>query len=114
MDITRSAILAASVFIAGCATSKTVGVPAGGAMPPGHLNCRTGCNTIPRFYSGVAYNYCFAVNAKRRDPLMYNSIEQSAYLLDTVASGIVDTLVLPYTVYSQVKKGNIQFRVGEQ
>ena len=40
---------------------------------------------------------------------MFNSVEQSTYLLDSISSAILDTLVLPYTLYNQVNKGNIRF-----
>ena len=110
MDIPKITVLAAFCIIAcGCATSKTVGVSAGAALIPNYLNSRTACSSLPRIYSGLAYNYCFAINAERRDPVMYNSVEQSVYLLDSVSSAILDTVVLPYTIYSQANKGNIRF-----
>jgi uncharacterized protein YceK len=65
---------------------------------------KTKCDTIPRLYSGVAYDFCrlHAEPAK-----FYNEAVLSFYLFDFMFSGVVDTVALPYSGYLQYKTGNI-------
>ncbi|MNE82349.1 hypothetical protein D3C80_1790670 [compost metagenome] len=63
---------------------------------------KTYCQTIPHIYSGVTYDFCI-LNAPPEPaeflmPLM---------LVDLLLSGVMDTVLLPYTVYRQVIDGNI-------
>ncbi|EPN6724728.1 YceK/YidQ family lipoprotein [Pseudomonas putida] len=61
------------------------------------------CPEIPRMYSGVAYQFCNLTGPERK------GVHSDPYeiVVDMVASGIADTVVLPYTSYQQYKHGNI-------
>lgn len=63
---------------------------------------KTYCESIPRAYSGLAFNFCL-LNA----PPDYTGMLVPLVLVDMTASGIVDTVVLPYTIYQQATLGNM-------
>lgn len=64
---------------------------------------KTYCQSIPRVYSGLAYDFCM-LNAPP-DP---TGIFVPIVLLDFVLSGALDTVALPYTIYRQGTDGNIR------
>ena len=70
---------------------------------------KTYCQSIPRVYSGLAYDFC-VLNAPP-DP---TGFLVPFVLLDLVLSGVGDTVTLPYTIYRQATDGNITiyWRVG--
>jgi len=63
---------------------------------------KTYCQSIPRIYSGLAYDFC-VLNAPP-DP---SGFLVPMALLDLPLSGAFDTVALPYTVYRQVTDGNL-------
>ncbi|EPA98341.1 Protein of unknown function (DUF1375) [Pseudomonas sp. G5(2012)] len=63
---------------------------------------KTYCQSIPRVYSGLAYDFC-VLNAPP-DP---TGIYVPLVLVDLVLTGVLDTVVLPYTIYRQGTDGNI-------
>lgn len=113
----QTVIILLTLVCSGCATSKTVNVIENGAIAHNYWNSRTHCNSLPRVYSGVAHNACFALFAERTGGAIYNSFEVGGYLLDSLASAVADTLVLPYTICTQYQSGNIRvtdYREGER
>ena len=65
----------------------------------------TYCESIPRVYSGVSYDFCI-LNSKPDSTEI--DVLVGFYLLDGVLSAASDTLILPYTIYQQAEKGSIQ------
>lgn len=63
---------------------------------------KTYCQSIPRVYSGLAYDFCI-LNASP-DP---TGVLVPFVLLDLTLSGVADTVCLPYTLYRQAADGNI-------
>ena len=63
---------------------------------------KTYCQSIPRIYSGLAYDFC-VLNAPP-DP---TGFLVPFVLLDLGLSGVCDTLSLPYTIYRQATDGNL-------
>lgn len=63
---------------------------------------KTYCQSIPRIYSGLAYDFC-VLNAPP-DP---TGFLVPFVLLDFTLSGVLDTVALPYTIYRQATDGNI-------
>ena len=63
---------------------------------------KTYCQSIPRIYSGLAYDFC-VLNAPP-DP---SGFLVPFVLLDLPLSGVFDTVVLPYTIYRQSADGNL-------
>ncbi|MFK3971203.1 YceK/YidQ family lipoprotein [Pseudomonas sp. NPDC087358] len=90
--------------ISGCGTIVTLSNEKGAAneLASWHSNCQT----IPRVYSGLAYEFC-TLNGPERHA---DESAASAAAFDLVLSGIADTLVIPYTGYQQYQLGNIQVR----
>jgi len=60
------------------------------------------CNTINRIYSGVQYDYCVVKKGDGSD------WELKGYLVwDFPFSLVLDTVVLPYTIFKQIKDGSL-------
>jgi uncharacterized protein YceK len=80
------------LFITGCSTATTV---IGGANGTYKIEFS---RSIPRVYSGTANNltYCHEGNA-----------EDFTTLIDIPFSLAADTLMLPYTIVTQAKYGNL-------
>ncbi|MGE1155883.1 YceK/YidQ family lipoprotein [Pseudomonas kitaguniensis] len=96
------ALLLASLAVSGCGTTNTV---LRDDMAATHLlrQQKTYCQSVPRVYSGVAFDFC-VLNA----PLTSADFLLPVVLLDIAASGIVDTVLLPYTIYRQNQDGSIE------
>lgn len=69
----------------------------------------TYCENIPRVYSGVAYDFCHLHSSRDR---VYIDWYLGFYLIDGLASGLVDTMLLPYTSYKQYKDGSLSVQQG--
>lgn len=68
----------------------------------------TKCDSMARIYSGVFYDFC-SLHA-RPGPVHTRSpfTDTVPFLLtDMAASGIFDTLLLPYSIYRQTSDGSI-------
>lgn len=67
-------------------------------------NKNTYCDSIPRVYSGVAYDFC-CLHSNPGGTYVDGFL--GFYLMDVVASTVVDTAILPYTGYLQYKYGRL-------
>lgn len=65
----------------------------------------TYCDSVSRVYSGVAYNLCILNSEPSSTDI---DVLVGFYLIDGVFSAVTDTLVLPYTIFSQSEKGSIE------
>lgn len=99
----KSALMIGACLIAlsGCGTAKTV-LQADEDATRSLRKHKTYCQSIPRLYSGLAYNFCI-LNAPP-DP---TGFLVPYALLDITLSGVMDTVALPYTIYRQVAHGNL-------
>ena len=110
MNPTKNLLLAAMVLsITGCGTINTVFRP--DAVASQNLKeSRSYCENVPRIYSGVIYGFCTLNGAP--DTTKEHTRDASGSLpifaAELLASGLLDTLVLPYTVYRQNKDGSIE------
>lgn len=98
----------AIALLSGCGTIKTLNDEKGAVddLASWHSECKT----IPRTYSGTAYQFC-NLNAPER----YGSHEGAKDVgFDLVLSAVADTVVLPYTVYMQAQHGAIPVRRKER
>ncbi len=98
-----------SILMAGCGTVNTV-VGGDATASRGLKKAETYCDSIPRVYSGVSYNFCllhaepYAINTQ-------HGIDGVPLLaMDFVLSGMLDTVALPYTIYRQCTDGNIEIQ----
>ncbi|UOB24548.1 YceK/YidQ family lipoprotein [Pseudomonas orientalis] len=70
---------------------------------------KTYCQSVPRIYSGVTYNLCVLhAPPNTGGGLAVNSVPLT--FIDVPLSGVLDTLLLPYTVYRQSADGSIDLR----
>jgi uncharacterized protein YceK len=100
--IKMAAILGAcSLTLSGCGTALTVLQDDENAARSLRKQ-KTYCQSIPRVYSGLAYDFC-VLNAPP-DP---TGILVPFVLLDVTLSGVFDTAFLPYTLYRQMADGNL-------
>lgn len=67
----------------------------------------TYCDSIPRVYSGVAYDFCCLHSQPR---VMYIDGFTALYLMDGLVSAVVDTVLLPYTSYQHYMHGSLIVR----
>jgi len=98
---TAIAISTFSLALTGCGTAATV-LQSDEDAARSLRKQKTYCQTIPRIYSGLAYDFCY-LNAPP-EPASYLA---SFVLLDLALSGVLDTVCLPYTLYRQTTDGNL-------
>ncbi|SEE31793.1 YceK/YidQ family lipoprotein [Pseudomonas deceptionensis] len=102
MSNARYAVLIGlSVSLVGCGTINTV--VRGDEVTRRDLQKRnTYCDSIPRVYSGVAYDLCILHGpSKTITQDLVTPVLLPLRLLDLIPSAVLDTLVLPYTIYRQ-------------
>lgn len=73
---------------------------------------RSYCDSIPRVYSGVSYDFCTLHGKPSYSGSTQNITTISGLVLDFALSGVADTLLLPYTIYRQVNDGSIPIKKG--
>lgn len=112
--IFKTLCIALFLPVAGCGTINTVFRP--DAVASQNLkDSRSHCESVPRPYSGLIYGFC-RLNG---EPAPDKSLKDQSLIdhggsalpviaVEFVASGVLDTLVLPYTIYRQSKDGSIE------
>lgn len=98
----RQLVLSVYLLLSGCGTINTAFRD--DAVSRQHLkDSKTYCDVVPRVYSGVAYDFCrFNGAPVERGPGV------PLLLFDFPFSGVLDTVLLPYTIYQQNKHGSIE------
>ncbi len=101
-------LLGMSLIVAGCGTATTL--LRGDDVTVRQLNGKkTYCQSVSRIYSGVAYDLCVLHGPPNSaGGLSLNGIPW--VILDAPVSAVLDTLVLPYTIYRQSADGSIELR----
>ncbi|MBK5304485.1 MULTISPECIES: YceK/YidQ family lipoprotein [Gammaproteobacteria] len=101
-------MLLAALMLAGCGTFETV-VRSDEAAVKRLKERKTYCGAVPRIYSGVTYDFCtlHALPGPGIDEYQYDGAGTPVVLLDVVISGVLDTMLLPYTIYRQQADGSI-------
>ncbi|MBB3240016.1 uncharacterized protein YceK [Pseudomonas sp. Tn43] len=101
------AMLLAAMTLTGCGTFQTV-VRSDEAAAKSLKEQKTYCGAVPRIYSGVTYDFCslHASPGPGIDEYKYNN-GTLFVLIDVVISGVLDTMLLPYTIYRQQADGSI-------
>ncbi|MBV4477839.1 YceK/YidQ family lipoprotein [Pseudomonas sp. B2M1-30] len=102
------AMMLAALMLAGCGTVQTVALSDKKASEQLKAK-KTYCGAVPRIYSGVTFDFCM-LHAERPDDVdayTYNNAPLGI-AIDAVASGALDTLLLPYTIYKQHADGSIE------
>ncbi|KAF2408495.1 YceK/YidQ family lipoprotein [Pseudomonas antarctica] len=96
--------------LAGCGTINTV-MREEGVAARELKSQKTYCQSIPWVYSGVGYNFC-RLNG---DPNPHAAFDGQVNFIpfifvDSLISGVLDTALLPYTIYRQSTDGSIIIR----
>lgn len=101
-------LLAAIIFsLSGCATVKTL-PPTTSHVSIEHYGKRSYCRSIPRIYSGFAYNLCKLHGEPSRQENLGDSFNNIPFfVIDGSFSLVADTVALPFTIYTQNKHGSI-------
>ena len=99
----KIALLALSLCVSGCGSVTTVGSP-DYSVAANLERKNTYCSSIPRMYSGVAFDFCSLHAPSKGANLNWFA---GYYLVDGIASAVVDTLLLPYTGYQQYTEGSL-------
>ena len=102
------AVVLFTVFVAGCGTLKTTALDKP-RIEIGTKSKKSLCTQIPHVYSGVFYNFCWL----NRETSPYNTHSPSGgdlpfVAVDILLSGVMDTLLLPYSIYKQAEEGSIK------
>ncbi|WP_300631525.1 YceK/YidQ family lipoprotein [Pseudomonas sp.] len=70
---------------------------------------KTYCQSVSRIYSGVAYDLCVLHGPPNSaGELSLNGVPWAMF--DVPISAVLDTLVLPYTIYQQSADGSLELR----
>lgn len=108
INIRRLLLVALGLLLSGCGTINTV---FRSDEVAGHnlKERKTYCDSIPRVYSGVFYDLC-VLHAPTNEGKKYSATVGffPLEIIDFIPSGVLDTLVLPYTIYRQNVDGNIE------
>lgn len=89
----RYLVLLALLALSGCSTMATIS----GGVSPEKFDCDPNYS-IPRIYSGIANDVRF---------LRGKYTDKGLVFWDFPFSLVADTAVLPYTIYGQLKHGNL-------
>jgi uncharacterized protein YceK len=95
-------------FCCSCGTIKTISPEKDHVVIKYHGK-KSSCEEIPRIYSGVSYNFCLLYGEPSEKEDLgggFNGVPW--FVFDTAFSVVADTVVLPYTIVTQSKKGNIK------
>lgn len=107
MRLKLSLLILLEISVSGCGTINTTfrdDMVASNKL----ANWQSHCDSVPRVYSGAAFDYC-TLNAAPRRSIGFDGYPAAPLIvLDMGLSGIADTFLLPYTIYLQNKYGNIE------
>lgn len=92
-----------------CSTVKTV-APSEGGLYLRTWGHKSNCKEIPRVYSGVAYDFCLLNSKTKYKNSGFDGLIGLYIFGDLVWSMMADSVVLPYTIYTQVSDGNIKLK----
>lgn len=101
-------ICAIAVLLLGCGTINTV-VRDDAVARRNLSHVKSPCEIIPRIYSGVFYDMCVLRGKPSRTALWVGAIPE-LMLVDLALSAVLDTVVLPYTIYEQMNAGSIHLK----
>lgn len=111
MRIASNALwFAVLLALAGCGTINTV-MREEGVAARELRNQKTYCQSIPRIYSGVGYNLCRLNGEPNPHGAFDSQLNFVPFVfVDSLISGVLDTALLPYTIYRQSSDGSIIIR----
>ena len=101
------ALMLSAVLLTGCGTVQTVAFSDKFSVDQLKTE-KTYCGAVPRIYSGATYDFCMLHAEKPDDVDAFNYNNASfGLVVDAAVSGVLDTFLLPYTIYKQQADGSI-------
>lgn len=103
------ALLALALTLGGCGNIVTVYM--GDIKTSNYLlDQGSSCGAVPRVYSGVIFDFCmlYGEPANNSRSSVSGGSAFPILFIDAAASGILDTVSLPYTIYRQSTDGSIE------
>ncbi len=100
-------VLSLALLNYSCSTIKTVD-PIYNQVKISYEGHKSYCKDIPRVYSGFSYNLCLLYGEPNANGSVSAINGVPIFLIDSAFSLAADTVVLPYTIYTQINKGNIK------
>ena len=101
-------VVVLAAFVAGCGTLKTTALDKP-SVEIGTKSKKSLCSSIPHIYSGVFYNFCWLHRETNPNHVSRRATGDAPFVaVDTVLSGLLDTILLPYSIYKQVNEGSIK------
>lgn len=101
--VKRTILLLILIGLSGCGTLNTVTQP-DQTVASRLKQQNTYCTSLPRIYSGVTYNLCQLYSSPGSGHFAWSL---DLYIIDSLMSAVIDTVLLPYTGYRQIKDGSI-------
>lgn len=104
------ALLALSLSLGACGNIVTV-FQGDIATSKQLLDHQSSCGAVPRVYSGVMFDFCMLYATPPQDAdhnPNYGPGQVTGLFIDLAFSGVMDTVVLPYTIYRQSADGSIE------
>lgn len=95
----------AALILSGCGTLTTV-FQANSVTRHKLKQVETKCESVPRVYSGMAYDFCLLRGKPSRAALWLFPMPDLV-MVDITLSAALDTVFLPYTIYEQIQRGSI-------
>jgi uncharacterized protein YceK len=96
------------IFTFSCSTINTVEPPQN-HVDISHGKYKSHCKSIPRIYSGTSHNICTLFGKSNKSASVDSARHSFDYwVIDSAFSLVADTVILPYSIYSQMKNGSIQ------
>ena len=107
VTIKRAVVIGAfSLALSGCGTAVTV-LQDDAETAKDLRQRQTYCQSIPRAYSGLAYDFCILNSPPSHTAGAAQLGFMPLIFFDLVASGVLDTIILPYTIYRQSEDGSL-------
>ena len=100
------AIGAVALALSGCGTAVTV-LQDDAETAKDLRQRQTYCQSIPRVYSGLAYDFCILNSPPNQTAGAAQVGSIPLIFVDLVVSGVLDTVILPYTIYRQSEDGSL-------
>ncbi len=102
----RLALTALALLCSGCASVATW-TASDASLAHFLQDRRTHCETLPRAYGGLFFDYCWLDSEPQR---IYGSAPMVLLLADGLLSALADTAALPVTLVQQRRLGDIPLR----
>ena len=96
-----------TLFCFSCATVKTIDPPLN-RVDIAYKGKKSYCKNIPRIYSGTSYNACLMYGEPSNVTNTSSINGVPLFIIDSAFSVVTNTVVLPYTIFTQITKGNIR------